>query len=146
MLIKQGPYAGRVDYTPRTELDNDTIRRLSRLLVDAGAVEEPENPAVVIDWYLVERDHHRRPIRQAYIVLLRNGGDAETPACIFYRCEIDRLRREERRTVHIPPPEAQPALTSAWQWWSDPGSGHLEELNAYLDRLLEDESAWEPYE
>ncbi len=140
----QKPYAGSVKYIPQFELTAVVIHRLQKKLIEKGVVEEAENPRVVIDWYQVERDANRSPVRQSWVALLRDGGDAVRPSCIFYRKDFDRLKSITKELYHIPPAECQEALTDAWKWWEDASGQKLEQLNQYLDQVAGSPSAWLP--
>ena len=116
---------------------------LRRSLINAGLLQEPENPAVVIDWYLELRDAEG-VIGQRYVVLYRDGGDSEEPACVFYRKDVNRRENKISEFLHIPSKEDQPRLTSAWKWLLDPDGQHLQTLINYLDKTVGEEALWQP--
>ena len=138
------PYAGSLQYIPQLDLSKDEIQRLRKKLVEKGVVQETENPHVMIDWYKVERNANRTPVRQSSIVLLRDGGDAGKPGCIFYRKEIDRLKLVTKELYHIPSADRQEALVNAWRWWEDITGQKLQLLNQYLDQIADTPNAWQP--
>ena len=139
----QKPYAGSLQYIPQLKLSDDVLHRLRQKLVEEGTIQEPENPAVVIDWYQVERDARRTPVRQSSILLLRDGGDAGEPGCIFYRKEIDRRTAVTSEHFHTPAAEHQARLANAWKWWEDPSGQKLERLNQYLNLIASAAEAWQ---
>jgi hypothetical protein len=138
----QKPYAGSLKYVPRLELTPDVIERLRQKLIEKGIVLEAENPQVVIDWYQVERDANHRPVWQNSVVLLRDGGDAEKPGCIFYRKELDHSKSTTKEFYHIPAAEHQEALANAWRWWEDTTEQKLEILNQYIDQITASIDDW----
>lgn len=144
-MQREGNFAGSIQYHPRTGLDDDTLALLRRKLVEAGAVQEPENQTVVIDWQFAERNANRTLLRRRSIVLLRDGGDVGLPAVIFYRREEQRQTGERVESYHIPEQSDQLRLADAWRWWDDPTGEKLKTLNAYLDRVADDLAAWQPF-
>ena len=136
------PYAGSLQYIPQLKLTDEVIKRLRQKMMEEGVIQEAENPQVVIDWYQAERDANRTAVRQSSILLLRDGGDAGTPGCIFYRKDVDRQAASTREYYHIPAAEHQTALADAWKWWEDSSGQKLEQLNQYLDLLAGTPDAW----
>ncbi len=139
----QKPYAGTLQYVPRLAVSGEIIQRLKNKLVANSLVQGPENAFSVIDWYGVERDANRTPVRQSYVLLLRVGEDSGLPACIFYRQEIDRQAKTTLELCHIPPREQQAGLCAAWKWWEDPTGQKLAILNNYLDQAAGKPEAWQ---
>ena len=140
---RKGQFAGTITYQPRTVLSAEKLEILRRSLVHAGLLQEPENPAIVIDWYLEMRDAGG-VVEQRYIVLYRDGGDSEEPACVFYRKDVSRRENRTSEYFHIPSREDQPRLTAAWKWLQDPDGNQLRTLIEYLDKTQVDDSLWEP--
>jgi len=141
---RKTPYAGTPIYQPRTVLAAEKLAVLRRSLIDAGLVQEPENPAIVIDWYL-EAQGPGGAAWQCYVVLYRDGGDSEEPACVFYRKEVNRRENLTVETLHIPLQETQPRLTAAWKWLQDASGQQLETLTGYLDEIIGDDAVWQPF-
>ena len=136
-------FAGTNRYQPRTVLSAEKLEVLRRSLIHAGLLQEPENPAIVIDWYLEMRDAGG-VIGQRYVVLYRDGGDSEEPACVFYRKDVNRRENRTSEYLHIPSREDQPRLTTAWKWLQDPDGHKLPVLIDYLDKIMEEDSLWQP--
>jgi hypothetical protein len=135
-------FAGSITYQPRTVLSAVKLEVLRRSLIHAGLLKEPENPAIVIDWYLEVRDTGG-VVGQRYVVLYRDGGDSEEPACVFYRKDVNRRENRISEYLHIPSREDQPRLTAAWQWLHDPEGNQLQILIDYLDQIVGEESLWQ---
>ncbi len=138
----QGNFAGHLEYYPRLDLQEDKQYELSNKLVEAGLIQEPENPIIVIDWYFAEEKPGQTISHQASVILFRDGGEFEEPACLFFRLDFDLVNRSTQELIHIPPRKRQAELTGAWKWWEDPTGEQLSRLVSYLTSLMNDESAW----
>ena len=139
---RKDQFAGTITYQPRTVIPAEKVVLLRQSLIAAGLLKEPENPVVVIDWYLEMRDAGG-VIGQRYVVLYRDGGDSEEPACVFYRKDVNRSENRIAEFLHIPSKEDQPLLTTAWKWLLDRDGHHLQTLINYMDKILEDETLWQ---
>jgi hypothetical protein len=129
-------YAGTVEYHPRHILSDEKRKQLRQRLLTSGLVSAPENGEILIDWYLAETDPAGATVHQTYVVLYLDGGDAEPPACIFYRLDRDRLQGSTLESTCIPSATLQPELILARRWWEDPSGKKLDTLvNAFNDLL-----------
>lgn len=137
-------YAGTIVYQPRTVLSAEKLAALRRSLMDAGRLQEPENAFIVIDWYFEARDAAGLTGQQ-YVVLYRDGGDSEEPACAFYRKDVNRRENRAVELLHIPSNQDQPQLTAAWQWLNDASGRQIEVLTGYLDMIMAEDQLWQPF-
>jgi len=142
--MKKFEYAGKIIYQPHTTLGDHIRQQLREILINRGLIQRAENPAVVIDWLFSESDSNRTVLMQSAVVLYRDGGDAESPAFIFYRIDKDFRTRQSVEKFHIPPEKVQSLFREAWGWWDDPSKGKLNILNVYLDEIMNNSNAWTP--
>jgi hypothetical protein len=136
MPEKFNPYAGTIEYHPGHILSDAARKLLRQQLVMSGLVKEPENGEILIDWMIPENDSAGMPLRQIDVLLYLDGGDAETPACIFYRLDKDRVQGSTHASIHIPSAARQPELLRARRWWEDPSGKKLDMLVSAITDLV----------
>lgn len=143
-LRTTGNYAGYIEYHPHTTLSKKEQELLSEILEYKRVTEECENPAVLLDWSAVNKEgppYHDR----TYIVLYSDGGDAFDPGYIFFRIDTHHeygKQTNKPATVHIPSPEGQKLLLENWDWDRHGGFKKLENINVYLNSVLNSNEQW----
>lgn len=144
-------------YTPHRVLTEDTRWELAQVLAEAREFEdEGENPAILADWQLVERQEASSLTLRSHISLFRDGNDGAEKhdthwvgaGVLFYREDFledlttPRSQHVPVHTrVHIPGQNMQDQLIDAWDYSVDllRGSRHkLEIIVNYLSGILND--------
>lgn len=147
-------------YQPAVRLSEDTCLELSQILAEARKFEgEGENPSVLADWTLLERQDASSLVYRSHISLFRDGCDGadrrghwRDVGVLFYRedfitdlsAQLEESAPQFSR-VHIPGPDAQDTLLDAWDYLADFRCGDrrkLEVIRAYLTRIVNDQADW----
>lgn len=135
-------FAGYLNYTPYMPLDRDLQRKLARLMVKQGLVEEPENPTIVMDWVFADQPRQENSLYQrSRVVMYLDGGDGEEPACVFYRVD-DFNGQPSVKYIHFPPAEIQPELTQRMNWLMDCDTEKIDYLGRYIASVINDDAQW----
>lgn len=141
-MTPAGDWGGYLEYHPRTTMPQHRRMELRDLLVEAGIVEEPENPLIPIDWFCNNSDGPPYTARES-IIMYRDGGDDEAPGVLF-------CRTWDTTAIHIPAADRQAELADAgiklWQHSLATTVVALGVLSRYLGEILNNPEAWTPYE
>lgn len=141
-----GPYGGFLSYQPRLRIPEHRLHELRDALIEHGTIEDGENGEIVLDWFCNPADgppHHTREGIAVYF----DGPDAGDPAVLFYRTGGSPQHRPP--AIHIPEPGDQTRLAAAavglWRTLEGTVTG-LATLGDYLTGVINDDTAWEPFE
>lgn len=139
MKLATTDFMGYLEYHPWMILSDAERSMLRRALVEHKLASSPENPRFPLDWRIWDPG-----VTSAEVILYADGDDSGKAGVLFYR------REKGLGMIHVPGKKDQRRLWEfQMQLWGKPyfrSFPAMQEINLYLESVLNTEGAWIPVE